>query len=267
MESFFVISSASLTHNPSNTRSEFINRLFKDIDCSNKKVFIKPDYCVFNNTFRSYSSRRDNLPDIIFRLNHYRETFKLNDCQTVKDIQMQITRFFQRCVKELRVNLHQFFRIEVENNKMTLAFGHGEVLFSDNLLNLLRIDEDRFLKKKDVKISDFYNIIRNPGDPLKVIKSFEHIYLNESPLEYINIECQQIKPYQGEDFNINRKVILSVPINDKLRSTFYYNDFNGYFEIETSYLREMEIKYLQPNNVRVFFETGPPNIIKFHKMF
>lgn len=258
MENFFLISSGSMNYFPDNTRAVFKNMLPKDYNVENNTMFLNLEKAVFSNTYKKYISENDDFSDIICRNQKSYDTFKVQSHETVKELYYQIVTFFNTCAEKREIFANEFFDMTYEKNKITLTLLRGDVLISDRLKELLMFDNYFFLRKKDVKSGEFYNILRLLAEEPVTYTSSEEIRLNEDELSYICIKCDEIDSYEG-----GSQIIAKIPLkNQKLND--FSNQLPQYFRIDMSVIKELNISFLQPNNVRVFFDDGSPNILKFN---
>lgn len=258
MENFFLISSSSMSFFPDNTRAVFKNILPKDYNVENNVMFLNLDSVVFSNSYKKYVAIQNDTPDIMCRFQNTYDVFQLPSLSTVKELFNELISFFIICAQKRDIAPADYFNASYHMNRITLTLNHGDILISDRLKDLLMFQNNIFLRKKDVKSGLFYNILRSRNDASFTYTSYQAIQLNEDDLSYVNIFCDEVDAYEG-----GSKIISKIPIKNKILNDFS-NILPQYFRIDISELKELKIAFLQPNNVRVFFDDSSPNILKFN---
>lgn len=257
MENFFLISSASLKFFPENTRAVFKNQLTKDINIENKIIYLNLEKVIFANSFAKYLPSNDLIPDIIYRNQKDIFTFKLNSVETLQELFNELCCFLNECADKTSIPRDLFFSARIFDNKIKLSFFVGDILMSDALVELLMFHNVAFQRKKDVKTGIFFNIIRSPINDVVTYYSYDYIRLNEKKLTFIKIHFDEAELQNGE------KIIAKIPINSQILN-YHVPKIKQYFRVDQSYLKEMKVSFLQPNNCKVFFQNGSPNILKFN---
>ena len=201
---------------------------------------------------------QNNDADIMVRFQNTYDVFQLPSLSTVKELCNELISFFKICAEKREINPNDYFNASYYMNRITLTLNHGDILISDRLKDLLMFQNNFFLKKKDVKSGLFYNILRSRNDPNVTYTSYEAIHLNEDDLSFVGIFCDEVDSYEG-----GSKIVSKIPIKNNILNDFT-NMLPQYFRIDLSQLKEIKIAFLQPNNVKVFFDNSSPNILKFN---
>lgn len=259
---FFAISTGCLDIYDDNTRAEFKNTLKKAFHISNaerQEINIAVDTSIFDNTFKSYSSKNF---DFILRLHNRNFTLEFSDAYCISSIVRRINKFFASAGKDL--HLKEVIGLATRlGSKIQLQLYQGILVISPEFLNFLEFPKT--LQEQKIQRGDlqyiYYKLRTENDEPMTYI-SISDIKLNEDPPEYVDICCENIEYYPKNSYMQNN-IICSIPINHHQQSTFYSPSFRNFYKLKnSSKLETIKFMFNQPSGKKVYFQDGAPNILK-----
>lgn len=260
MEQLFLISSGCSDVYSENTRSHFRNDLPRDIISNTGVLYLTIESIAFDKTFKSYSSEF-STPDLILLIgNDKRFILSFSKCYSLREICEKINNFIQRVRDETDVN-DDIGSCEYKNSKIEITLYSNQLLLSKNFYDFLRISSEEEIELIEDK--EYYRLRKSDNEEKIVFSSLEKIQINENLPDSILVECMQIAPYykNSEICRVIGKV--QIPQSEIQSSTFFYNfPKKNFFKLETSNIRTFEIRLLQNNGEKIYFDYGSPVIIK-----
>lgn len=256
-ENFFLISSASSDQSIENTRASFTNILPKTFSTNSRQICLAIENAVFDNTFSIYESL-PFTPDLI--LTCKKQSYKpvLGKCNTLQELCTQISDSFIHFALKSKQS-EEVSSIEYEKNIVTLKLRSGRVKISEKLFHFLNLGDFTRIVKVAGKI---YFVLREEYEDGEIVcQSTSPVKINERLLDYLDITCDSIESYPA-DGGVYSKILASIPLNN-LVTTYYETPIPRFHKIDSSYLRCLKIEFRQPNGEKVFFNDGPPNLLKF----
>lgn len=251
-ENLFLISSNGLDHFSDNKRNSFKNSLINII--SQKKeneLCISVESVIFEKNFASYESKMDDVVYIPTGkvIHTWRTKFKIFN---LAELILELQRFFYG-IENVNIN---DFSITKTNNKLEIRVSKGLLLFSTNFFNFLKFENH--LGENEYNDLDYFILHDFKSTPQK-FSSVENVALNSEPMPYINLECDAIQPYSHPRTSKN---IIMIPLKDKFRIVFHESERENSFYLNSTYLRNLGVNFLQPSGQKVYFEDGSPTIVK-----
>lgn len=261
-ETFYLISSAS-SDVYENTRASFTNNLPKTFSSNFQRIRIAVEKVVFDNSFSTYESD-SHTPDIILGYNKQVHKSFLGLCTSLQDLCEKLSACFSIFQKKSKQE-REVCTAKVKNNKIFLDLHFGSVKFSRKLFIFLELEE--YTRKVKINGASYY-VLREEfeKDSFKSISSLP-VRINERSVDFVDLVCESIEGYPSEN-QTNCEVLCSIPVNEFQVTTYHECSSLHFHNIESSYLRSLKIGFRQRNGEKVYFDQGPPNLVKFNlKMY